>query len=65
MLLVHFSLAPAKSIQKLKSTDGAFSSLQIVENTLAAKGDGLEIVNICGHVIDCPAKGSYEEETLK
>ena len=39
MLLVHFSLAPTKSVEQLESTHGAFSRLQIIENALDTKGD--------------------------
>ncbi len=65
MLLVHLSLAPTEGIQKFECAHGSLTRLKVVENALNTKRDGLEVVDVGGHVVDSAAESANEEETLE
>ena len=65
MLLVHLSLAPAESIQKLEGTDSIPACLQVIENSLKAKRNTLKIFCVRRHLVDGSSEISNEEKCLK
>jgi hypothetical protein len=65
VLLVHFPLAPPERVEELEGAHWPLPRLQVVEDTLDAEGDRLEVVDVGGHVVDGAAEGTDEEEGLE
>ena len=64
MLLVHFSLAPAKCCHKLNSPDSILTCLKIIEDPLETVWDRLEIV-ASWHFVDGHSESPNDEEGLQ
>jgi hypothetical protein len=65
VLLVHLSLAPAEGVQELEGAHGISPCLQVIEDSLQAKRDALEVICISGHLVNGSTEVSDEEKCLQ
>lgn len=64
MLLVHFLLSPPEGIQEFNGSHWIFPCLQIVEDPLQTKWDGLKVLDVCRHLVHCSSECLDDEEGL-